>query len=277
MLSDLIAGDIFYIDPWEDQQVSHNCHACLHRFTFLPAAQNMCWLHAWYPANVHSSFWPDWQGSRSTNQSLIHDPTSRGQVTEPFRLALGHPALRAPCCGLNVKVDLHLSDQLTFWIGECMGSEDAAQKPLVVWPYLLKNWNGYGEYYSINHFCGWGIWTLFLGAAPSFACLFTSRSKGATIRYRVCMCVCVGGGGWSFCPAIFLYFTREIESFIFFTLGLAGNIYFNMYIKFFQSPLWIKYLFPPCLVAIYLSHPFFPPKIFISQKVQPPQYSKSAP
>ena len=37
------------------------------------------------------------------------------------------------------------------------------------------------------------------------------RTLGVTIRYR-------GGGGWSFCLAIFIYFTREIEI-CFFTSG----------------------------------------------------------
>ena len=41
----------------------------------------------------------------------------------------------------------------------------------------------------------------------------------------------------------------------------------------FQPPLWLKYLFSPCIsVAIYLFHPFSPTKIFISKTLQAPQY-----
>ena len=63
----------------------------------------------------------------------------------------------------------------------------------------------------------------------------------------------MGGGG---CLFIFIYFTREIESFIYFRIYLR-IFYFNrsLFILYlFQPPSWMKYLFSPCLADIFAYH-----------------------
>ena len=41
--------------------------------------------------------------------------------------------------------------------------------------------------------------------------------------------------------------------------------------------MWIKYLFPPCLVAIYLFHPFLLQKYLFPKNSSPPPYSNGGP
>ena len=78
--------------------------------------------------------------------------------------------------------------------------------------------------------------------------------------------------GWSFCLFIFIYFTKEIESFIFFYLrtGWKYLIQYLFYIYFNLLKLWITFLFPLWLVAIYLFHPSFPQNIYFQKNSSPP-------
>ena len=79
-----------------------------------------------------------------------------------------------------------------------------------------------------------------------------------------------GGGGWSFCLVMFIYFTREIENFIFFTSGEGGKMYFNIY-TIFISTSYVEKTFistKPC--GIYLFHPFFSQKYLFQKTPAPP-------
>ena len=80
----------------------------------------------------------------------------------------------------------------------------------------------------------------------------------------------IWGEAWSFCLAIFIYFTREIESFNLFHLRIGCKYYSNILLYLFQPPVWVKYLFPPYLVAIYLFHPFFLQKYLFPKNSRPP-------
>ena len=83
-------------------------------------------------------------------------------------------------------------------------------------------------------------------------------------------------------PGVFawplLFISQEIESFEFFTSGYRLEIFISIFILgayrvyLFQTPVtvWVKYLFPPDLVAIYLFHPFFLQKYLFPKDSSPP-------
>ena len=90
----------------------------------------------------------------------------------------------------------------------------------------------------------------------------------------------IWGEAWSFCLAIFIYFTREIESFNLLHHRIGCKYYSNILLYLFQPPVWVKYLFPPYLVVIYLFHPFFLQKYLfpkISRPPSPSPYSNGGP
>ena len=72
------------------------------------------------------------------------------------------------------------------------------------------------------------------------------------------------------CLAIF--FSQErLKAFNFFSPQDRLKIFISMFILYlFQPPVWIKYLFPPCL-AIYFFHPFFLQKYLFPKRTPPPQ------
>ena len=91
----------------------------------------------------------------------------------------------------------------------------------------------------------------------------------------------LGGGGEFFCLTIFIYFTREIESFIFVHLRIGWKYLFQyLYLIIFISTSFVDKIFistMPCGHLFIL--PIFPTKIFISIKLQPPspKYSNGGP
>ena len=65
-----------------------------------------------------------------------------------------------------------------------------------------------------------------------------------------------GGGGLEFLPGHFYLFLQMRLKAVFFSLQGRLEIFISILLYLFQPPLWIKYLCPPCLVVIYLFHPF---------------------
>ena len=77
------------------------------------------------------------------------------------------------------------------------------------------------------------------------------KCMGTTVRY-------LGGGGLEFLPDHFYLFHKGEMKVLFFSPQDRLEICISIFIlHLFQRPLWIKYLFPLCLVAIYLFQPFF--------------------
>ena len=92
--------------------------------------------------------------------------------------------------------------------------------------------------------------------------------EGATIRYW-------GGGAGVLAWPIFFYFTREIKwKALFFHLRISTMHCGHLFISQGRSDGKLYFstsVFPPCIVAIYLFHPFSPQKyLFLENSTSPP-------
>ena len=79
----------------------------------------------------------------------------------------------------------------------------------------------------------------------------------------------IGGAEVFACP--FSFISQERFKALFFSPKDRLEIFISIFILYLcQPPVWVKYLFPPYLVAIHLFHPFFLQKYLFPKNSSPP-------
>ena len=80
-----------------------------------------------------------------------------------------------------------------------------------------------------------------------------------------------GGGGWSYCLAIFIYFTGKLKlKALIFSPRDRLEIFISIFIFYSLTTSFVDKIFistMPCAVAIYLFHPFVPQKYLFKKKI----------